>query len=99
MADLSAIVDEILKEHAPIADMCEDCTHYWPCPEYRLAEDWKRMRGDLVRAWKNRSAAELQLVSKFICAGCSTRDTGLLCADCIAETIEGAKDVDAAIDN
>ena len=96
MADLSVIVDQVLKEHVAIDGMCDECTHHWPCPEYRMAEDWKRMRSDLVRAWKNRTASELQLVSKFICAGCSTRDTGMLCADCITETIEGAKDAAAS---
>ena len=94
MADLSVLVEQVFTAHVAIDGMCDECTHHWPCPEYRLAEDWKRMRKDLVRAWKNRSGVELQLVSKFICAGCSTKDTGMLCVKCIEETIEGAKDAE-----
>ena len=92
MADLSVLVEQVFTKHVAIDGMCDECTHHWPCPEYRIADDWKRMRSDLVRAWKNRTASELRLVSKLICAGCSTRDTGMLCAKCIEETIAGVED-------
>ena len=101
MADLGVLVEQVFTKHVATDGMCDECTHRWPCPDYRIADDWKRQRNDLNRAWKNRSGAELASVSKFICAGCSTKDTGMLCADCIAETIkeeeahwEGAEDVE-----
>ena len=90
MADLSVLVEQVFTAHVAIDGMCDECTHHWPCPEYRLADDWKRMRTDLIRAWKNRTAAELKLVSKLICAGCSTNDTGMLCEKCCNEMVEGA---------
>ena len=92
MADLSSVVDQVFKAHVAIDGMCDECTHRWPCPEYRLAEDWVRMRNDLIRAWKNRTGAELAAVSKYICAGCSTKDTGMLCVSCIEETVKGVED-------
>ena len=98
MADLFAIAAQVFKVHVAVDGRCDECTHLWPCPEYRLADDWKRMRSDLIRAWKNRSGAELASVSKFICAGCSTKDTGMLCVDCIAETVEGINDEQAGSD-
>lgn len=89
MADLGVLIEQVLDMHVAVDGMCNECTHQWPCPEYRIASDWQRQRSDLIRAWKNRTGAELAAVSKFICAGCSTKDTGMLCVKCIDETMKG----------
>ena len=92
MSDLGVLIEQVLDTHVAIDGMCDECTHQWPCPDVHIAGDWKRMRNDLIRAWKNRSGAELASVSKFICAGCSTKDTGMLCMSCIEEVAKGAAD-------
>ena len=86
MADLGVLIEQVLATHVATDGMCDECTHQWPCPDFRIADDWKRQRSDLIRAWKNRTGAELASVNKYICAGCSEKDTGMLCFDCIKET-------------
>ena len=71
--------------HHDVDGRCNECTEMHPCLEWRLAEDWQRMRLDLTRAFRNRTGRELFELRKFACAMCSKKDTGLVCAECIAE--------------
>ncbi len=86
MTDITVLVNEVLEDHAAPEDHdhCTVCGVTSPCPEYRIASDWKRQHEDLCRAWKNRTGKEVFLVRKFACAVCSEKDTGLVCAECIA---------------
>ena len=85
---LTVLVRETLDFHVQAGsggDWCERCSENWPCAQQRIAADWKRQHEDLCRAWKNRTGKEVFFVRKFACAVCSEKDTGLVCAECIAE--------------
>jgi hypothetical protein len=97
MVDITVLVKSVLETHEEKDGGCEMCdvwaTHQkkleWPCPPYRIASDWLRQHQDLCRAWKNRTGKEVFLVRKFACAICSEKDTGLICAECIADAQHG----------
>ncbi len=74
--------------HVDVEGRCNECTEMHPCFEWRLAEDWQRMRHDLTRAFRNRTGRELFELRKFACAMCSKKETGLVCMDCIAEATD-----------
>jgi hypothetical protein len=88
MINTMAIVKSVLDAHKNDADCKPGCQHA-DCPEYRIANDWLRQHQDLIRAWKNRTGKEIFLVRKFACAICSEKDTGLICAECIADAQRG----------
>jgi hypothetical protein len=85
MTDITVLVNEVLNVHieSVTSGNCV-CGGEFPCPEQRIAADWKRQHEDLCRAWKNRTGKEVFLVRKFACAVCSEKDTGLVCGECIA---------------
>ena len=83
--ELTAVATSIKTEHVGVEGRCNCCTEAWPCPDYRLADDWYRQRTDLHRAFRNRTGKELFELRKYACAMCSKKDTGLICVDCIAE--------------
>ncbi len=95
MTDITALVNKVLEDHKDSAEGCWACEeptsedYTWPCPPYRIAADWKRQHEDLCRAWKNRTGQEVFLVRKFACAVCSEKDTGLVCAECMAGAADG----------
>jgi hypothetical protein len=93
MTELAVLVAQVFAKHVATDGMCDECTHQWPCPEYRIADDWKRIRSDIIRGWKNRTGAELNSVRKYLCAGCCTKDTGLLCEACIEETVKEIEEI------
>ena len=79
--------------HHDVEGRCNECTEMHPCLEWRLAEDWMRMRHDLTRAFRNRTARELFELRKYACAMCSKKETGLVCAECLVEASdEGVED-------
>ena len=90
--ELSAIVSDIKTTHFAVEGMCNECVLHHPCNEYRLADDWMRMRSDLTRAFRNRTGAELYALRKYACAMCSKKETGLICVDCIEEAGEDTSD-------
>jgi hypothetical protein len=91
--DLAVVVTQLKGLHAGVEGRCNECTESWPCPEYRIADDWERQRADLTRAFRNRTGRELFELRKYACTMCSTKDTGLVCVDCIAEAEgEGEED-------
>ena len=83
--ELNVVASQLKGLHAGIEGRCNECTESWPCAEYRLADDWERQRSDLHRAFRNRTGKELFELRKYACTMCSGKDTGLVCADCIAE--------------
>ena len=96
MVDLTVLVKSVLEDHKETEEGCLAChrnmydeIETWPCPPYRIAADWLRQHRDLCRAWKNRTGKEVFLVRKFACAICSEKDTGLICAECIADVQKG----------
>lgn len=86
--ELAAYTKHIKEIHTGVEGRCNECTESYPCLEWRLAEDWQRQRSDLTRAFRNRTGRELFELRKYACAMCSKKDTGLVCAECIAETEE-----------
>jgi len=94
MEDIAVLVKRVLEEHTGSlgndgdGDVCSEMCGDWPCPEYRIAEDWVRLRSDLSRQWRNKSVEELKLNSPFFCCMCSGRETGLVCERCIEQADE-----------
>ncbi len=83
--ELTAHARNTIALHIDVDGRCNECTEMYPCPEWRMAEDWMRMRYDLTRAFRNRTGRELFELRKYACSMCSKKETGLVCAECIAE--------------
>lgn len=94
--ELATYAAQVIEAHIDVDGRCNECTMMYPCPEWRLAEDWQRQRADLARAFKNRTGRELFELRKYACAMCSKKDTGLVCAECVAEAEE---ETDGSTDN
>lgn len=94
--ELTTHAVDTIELHHDVEGRCNECTEMHPCLEWRLAEDWMRMRHDLTRAFRNRTGRELFELRKYACAMCSKKDTGLVCAECIAEAEE---ETDGSIDD
>ena len=95
MLNTMVLVKTVLETHKQFPDGdpegCYDCGALeWPCPPYRIANDWLRQHNDLCKAWRNRTGKEIFVVRKFACAVCSEKDTGLVCVECIADAQHGA---------
>lgn len=83
--ELAEHAADVVVIHYGVDGRCNECTEMYPCLEWRLAEDWMRQRSDLSRAFRNRTGREIFELRKYACAMCSKKDTGLVCAECIAE--------------
>ena len=86
MKDLALLVKQVLEDHKEDQDICDHSE--WPCPEYRIAADWTRLRHDLSRQWRNKSVEEIKLNSPLFCCMCSGHETGLVCERCIEQADE-----------
>ena len=88
MEDIAVLVKKILEVHTEGGTGNCVCGSDWPCPEYRIADDWVRLRSDLSRSWRNKSVKEIKLNSPLFCCMCSGHETGLVCERCIMQADE-----------